>query len=411
MRARAFTMMELAVALGMSVVVIGAITGVLSMMMRLQQRERIMSELQRDGEFASQLLSSELRQAGLGVPSGEHIWHNAGAANFPYGTVAPASFGARRVLVAGAGQLAFLGDLPKPDASYPTFGPIHNRVTGNPAGNPSATPPTHVVNSVAWHTESNGDCVPDGGGNTCAAGITTATASQFFPGDATTCTTATPLQRTCPWALGRVFANDSLQIVDGAGNWAHAHVVSPVTVVNDATHNGVMSLSVSNYDYGVISGAPADSVWRNTAEGDGPGGTIGQGWVTTLDRVFYEKVGTVLQRTQCFGDPDPANAKWPPDTATAFPAAPFSFTAPCVACGASAPNAVVCTPAETVARNVTSVAFSYFDATGTGVVAPATAALKNSIARVGWHIVMTASTTITTSPVTYTIDGSVELLN
>jgi prepilin-type N-terminal cleavage/methylation domain-containing protein len=140
-----FTLLEVAVAVALSVIVIGAATTVLSAVLVQNKRQRIQSDLQRDAELVGQLLATELRQAGLGVPQGPHIQKNCpgGVCTFTYGTGANTTsaglrFGAHRLLVAAPTEIGLVGDLPRPDSNYPVFGPLHSRHSG--AGTPPFSP-------------------------------------------------------------------------------------------------------------------------------------------------------------------------------------------------------------------------------------------------------------------------------
>lgn len=397
---RGFTLMELAVGIALSAVVIGAVTGLLASTMQQNGRQRAVSELARDGAFASQILVQDIRQAGIGVPTGVHIQQecDAGGTNclFPYGTTPkPPRFLARRVLVAGANELGVLGDLPRVDASYGAFGPLHNRVTGAPR------------NSVAWHTENNGTCLPNS-----TPDCDTRVASLFFPAaGGSACSVAAPNVRTCPWGMRRVLGGERIQIVDGGGNWSHAAVASPIAVIADAAHNNVVGLSLSlSFDLGApsLNNDVNDTVWGNALAGDGPAGLVGQGWVTTLDRVFFRVVAGKLTRTQCVGDPDPNNAAWPPPNVNTIPAT-LTYTPP-VSDGAQT-QVTTCVGPEVIARNVLSAAFTYFDAAGNPLTSFPTEAEKNNVKRIAWKLTLRRTFPGAATPVTVEQTGSVQVQN
>lgn len=384
-----FTLLEVAVAVALSVIVIGAATTVLSAVLVQNKRQRIHSDLQRDAELVGQLLATELRQAGLGVPQGPHIQKNCpgGVCTFTYGTGANTTsaglrFGAHRLLVAAPTEIGLVGDLPRPDSNYPVFGPLHSRHSGAGTG------------ILAWHNESNGTCIPPG----CA----TSGFSTFFPGSGIDCSTVGG-EITCPWALRRVARGDRLQVVDGRGDWAHAGVDTAGAVGGNSSLLGVLGLRLSP------AMDPSANSWLNDSAGVGPSGFAGQGFVTTLDRVFYvfDSVAGVIRRTQCFGDPDPGHADWP-ESANTVPGSPGTITPPVTAPSTSAQNR--CVGPEVVARHVTSVAFTYFDQAG-AAVAVASNADKDSIRRVEWVIGFQNANTIVGTPVTYTLMGAVSLQN
>jgi hypothetical protein len=141
---------------------------------------------------------------------------------------------------------------------------------------------------------------------------------------------------------------------------------------------GVVALKTDAWD---------GAVWPNLANDDPPTNTRGQGFITTLDRVFYFQDGTTIRRIQCWGDPDPGHANWPDETAAAMPSTdpldlkdlnPFS--------GATLQEE--CSPAELFARNVQSFELRYFDASGAEVVGANTGLLKASIRRISYRVVL-----------------------
>jgi type II secretory pathway pseudopilin PulG len=392
-RGRAFTLLELAIGIALSGVLLAAVMAVFAAVTLSTARQRAFSDMSRDAEFLGGLLTSDLRMAGLGVPTGTHIMEDCdatGSCTPRYGTTAPAEFLAKRIILAAPAAIGVLGDLPRPDSNYPAFGPLHNRVTG--VGR----------NSIGWHTENNGGCLP--------TGCNIRTSSMFFPNDTSNaCSSSDDNARTCPWGLRRLVALDRLQIIDGNGNWAHTGAISPLSAVDDAAHNNVLSLSVSPpFDLAAISGDANDQIWLNTTAADGPGGFLGQGWVTTLDRAFYQLVGTTVRRTQCWGDPDPEHANWPPSAVNTMPAS--VAVTPAVG-GSVTTTANICTPAEIVARNVQSIAFAYFDSSGTAVTPIASGADKNRIVDVRWTITFVQSNNVGPTPLTYTAMGAARLQN
>jgi hypothetical protein len=398
---RGFTLIELAVGMALGLVVVGAIVAVLAATMQQNGRQRAIGELSRDAQFASQLLVQDLRQAGLGVPTGSHIEQecDAGGANcvFPYGTgPKPVRFAARRVIVAAPGALGIVGDLPRVDSNYNAFGPLHNRVTG----------PNR--NTIAWHTENNGTCVPNAAGTDCDTRV----ASLFFPSaGGNSCSAANPTERTCPWGLRRVIANERLQIVDGGGNWSHAAVASSIGASTFAAPHDVVGLNLGlAFDLGApsLNNDVNDTVWKNDQSGDGPAGIIGQGFVTTIDRVFYRIVSGRLTRTQCSGDPDPNNANWPPPTVNSIPGT-LTYTPP--ATDGAQSQATTCVLNEVVARNVVAIAFTYFDAAGNPITSFPSEVEKNNIRRIGWKLTLRRPALGSTTQVTVEHTGSVHLQN
>jgi len=372
---RAFTLVEVIVAMALSLVVMGVCTSIMINTLVEGRRTRAHAEMARDGSFTEQLFTQELRQTGLGVPNGTHI-------NSTYGTTANTSFYAS-LLVAGTDQIGIVGDLARPDSNFSAYGPLHNRTVGS--GN------------VAWHTENNGGCVPDGaGGGSC----TTGTTSVFFPGENGCDASGTGdfNDRTCPWGLRRVLPGDRLIIVAGNGSWTHA--AFPATGTIDQSGVGLVFAARLASAY-----APAD--WPDPASPalpvTAPNEVAGQGWVSTLDRVFfrYNSTDRTIERRHCRGDPDPDNNGWPGPSATTIPANPV-ITPP-----GGAAN--VCGPFEPIARNVERLTFSYFDGAGVAVALRNTGPLKRSVRRVGYRIEFRQ--TLDGRDVTYDVAGSVRLQN
>ena len=245
---RAFTLMEVVIALAMGAIVLGTVIAVYAAIVTDHRRVQALSEMARDGTFVGQLLSKELRQAGLGirVPSGPTAAQHTNAG---YGTAPlPATFFAG-VIVADTSQVGVLGDFPRPDANYPAYGVLHSRPTGS-----GASP-----HRVMWYTENNGYCSPDTNAGSCATG----NFSVFFPG-VNSCNAAGSNARTCPWGMRRIVANERLQVFAGDGSWVHAAAAGSTASVVSA--NGVVAMPlVNSFDVGA---------WPNTLPGDGPGFSV-----------------------------------------------------------------------------------------------------------------------------------------
>ena len=367
---RAFSLIEITVALAISGVLLTVVMSTLTVTLRDSRRTRVHSEILREAESVSHLLNSELRLAGLGVPTGVHT-------DATYGTTPPVSFYAA-LIVGGSNQIGVLADLPRPDANYSAFGAIHSRPTGL------------IVQSVAWHTENNGACMPDSTGTSCVAGRD----SLFFADNAAGCNatgTGAPFEdRKCPWGLRRVLAGESIVIAAGDGNWSDATITGEV-VRNNLISNAFAARVNPGYDF-------VD--WPNLLPGQGPGGIAGQGFVATPDRVFYSLVGATIVRRQCWGDPNPNDGDWPNAATNTVPASPETTS------GGGAAN-TTCTPAEVVARNVTSLAFSYFDALGAAVTV--SAGTKAAVRRVDY--IINFAKTVDGRPVLHQVTGSVRLTN
>jgi type II secretory pathway pseudopilin PulG len=389
---RAFTLIEVVVAMVLSIIILGVCTTIMVNTLAEGRRTRTHSEMARDASLTAQLFAHELRQAGLGIPSGGHI-------NAAYGSSAnddddddddddgdgdgePGVAFYASLLVAGSDQIGITGDFPRADASYNAFGPLHNRTVSN--GN------------VAWHTENNGSCVVDADAGSCS----TAVGSVFFPGEAGCNTSGTSAfgDRTCPWGMRRVVPGERLIIVSGDGRWAHAAMSTVGTI--DAT--GPLNVLAARLSPGY---SPAD--WPNPPSPSlpvtTPNETAGQGFVATIDRIFfrYDSATRTIERMQCSGDPDPDHPSWPNQSATAIPTTP-AFTP-------TGGAAQVCGPFEIIARHVESLTFTYLDGSGAVVPLRNSGILKRSIRRVNYRIEFRH--TLDGRDVTHDVAGSVRLQN
>jgi hypothetical protein len=421
---RAFSLLEVAVASALMSVVFSMTVSVMATVLAGNRRARAHSEILRDGTFVSELFNTEIRQAGLGVPPafdnycaarGYHIRRSCTAGvtcTSLFGTTPPLNFNTS-VIVAAASQVGIVADLPRADGQYSAYGPLHDR----PTGQSDATSAEWLV----WHTENNGGCAP---GNTC----TLADFSTFFfdTTAAQICAATNPNARTCPWGMNRVRGGERIQIVAGDGNWSHAALAAG-PVVGDVG-GGRLGVSLSpGFDINNPASAAfiLSGVWGNRAQSDGPGAISGvaDGWVMTLDRVFFfhDAPTKTIQRVQCSGDPDPNHASWPNATATVMPALASLALTPATSGGVPA-AANTCVGPEVVARHVESLTFQYFNAQNTlltapisGVVAPTCpgptppASGKSSIRRIDY--VINFSLSPDANPVTHNVRGSVRLQN
>jgi prepilin-type N-terminal cleavage/methylation domain-containing protein len=431
-RTRGFTLIEVVVATVIGVTLLGAVTGIMVTALRDSKRSRTIAGFQRDMAFVGQLFSMEIRQAGLGVPfdtnatnppQGEHL-------DPAYGTAAVTNFYAP-VIVAATSQVGIIADLPRDDSNYPTFGPLHSRPVLIPFGD-----------AIAWHTENNGQCWQHNTGGLAPATCKIGDTSIFFPEPgATGCTSGT--ERTCPWALGRANNGEALLIADGAGRWATVRLGNTSSMVNRAT-NPLVALTPLY----TVPMAPLSSGWPVpwpglcSANNPGPGtncplgetpsaapgtpvlalvgnpGEIpGGGFVSTPDRVFYRlSNGTAantatcavgapnfcnIERIRCWGDPDPQSASFPNPAGTSVPATP-SYNALSAASN--------CGPAEVVARNVSSLTFTYTGITENTLAGPFNSiATKSAIRRVNYRVIFRK--TVNGRIVSFTGSGSVRLQN
>ncbi|MBI1947977.1 MAG: hypothetical protein HYS27_19965 [Deltaproteobacteria bacterium] len=415
MKPRAFTLIEVVIAMVMGIIVMGTVVTVILVAVQDSKRARTIAAMQRDMAFVGQLLSSELRQAGLGVPLDQDT------VNPPFGEHIVDAFGGAgqttfyaKVLVAANSQVGIVGDLARDDANYPPFGSLHSA--------PLVTGDTRIL----WHNENNGACAKDSTVGTCRIGDT----SLFFPRPATAGCTAFA-NRDCPWGVRRLLPNERIVISDGAGRWATARFGNSIQTVNTAPPSTAYTVDMADLSTGwgmawpgLVAGvsAPVGTPTINIA--GNPGEIPGGGYLSTPDRVFFRLTGTGgatstcatgapnycnIERIRCFGDPDPiGNPEFPRATDNTINgdagATRASFV---VNTGTVKSN---CGLLEVVARNVSNLSFTYFDAADAVVPFPInTAALKSSVRRVAYRIIFQKD--VAGRPVTFVGSGSVRLQN
>lgn len=329
---RGFTILELLVGLTVSAIVLAAVVHIFRDTMVAQRRQRVRAELARQGAFLGNMLHRELRVIGLGRPTGTSVIG---------GQPAPVA-----ISFAGDRALGFVADLPRPDATFSTFGFLEDR----PAG----------FGRIMFHTDQNGACAPDGG----ACPIETS--STLYRGDGATCASAAG-DRTCPWGNKRLRPDEVFQVVAGNGSWTNvapdggALSMLPTPALDGGTVRGLVLDTTINAAR--AQGWPA--TWTNFTRGDAPVDIRGQGFVATLDRVFYRHCGVacpggsglnrVLERRQCWGPVVSNDAAWPGNAVNTNEADLLGGAFD----PAAAPGAE-CTPWEVVARDVETVTFSYF---------------------------------------------------
>ncbi len=336
------SLLEVMVAMAIAAVLLTILIDTLVEANKTGRKTRVRSELANAGAILNQQMRQELALAGLGVPSGVNVVTGA-ADQFTH-----------VLLVASPDEVGILGDFPRPDANFNTFGLLDDR--------PAAS---ENDRHVSWHNENNGACIPSD-----PAGCQTGDASVFFPGEngCNTLAAAQAPDRTCPWGLKRLRDAEPFQVVAGNKQWFSATNQATLTVHSHGK-NGLFVVDTGNT-------FPAE--WTNNDGNSLPNAGSGQGWVTTLDRIFYRfNAGArTVERIQCWGAPDPEDALWPLATATTAGAGPCA--APFEGMAAF----------EIVARDVDSLVFSYFDAADAAVTAINTAAKKKSVRRIEYTMVL-----------------------
>lgn len=381
---RGFTLIEVLVSLSISVAVLAIATGLTATAMRDAKRSRVRSDLARDASLLDGQLRRDLMVLGLGVPVGRNITPG-------YGTGGISAFYAP-ILVAAPTEIGFIADLPRPDAQMSPFGYLPNQPLGG-------------TDRILWHNDSNGACLPDATAGSCS----TADTSVFFPGEAGCAAAGAGLgsaaDRVCPWSMKRLAILDgnseAFQVVAGDGTWVHTKAKFPATLLASAAAPRPLALQTDTSWHGA---------WANVAPRDPPMNIRGQGFVTTIDRIFYKldtATGRVV-RVQCWGDPDPNHPNWPDSSATAIP--PFDDLTDVTPHGGTPYEQ--CTTPEVFARNVTSVSFRYFDNAGAELTGIDSALEKMSIRRIDYVIQLHKETGYEGHyPVEESLEGSIAVRN
>jgi type II secretory pathway pseudopilin PulG len=373
---RAFTLIEIVISMSISLAILAVAASLVAGALRDARRARLAAELGRDAQLLDQYLRTEIPQIGLGVPTATNVQPG-------YSASGNSTFYAS-MIVADTTQLGFIGDFPRPDAQMNAFGILPSRPSGGD-------------DRIFWLNDTTGDCFPDdtaGGARKC----TLSDSSILFPGDSSDCTTSAT-GRLCPWSMRRIALGEPFQVVAGDGRWfAAAMPTLPTMALSAPASAPAPAGGVLHAVRALVLDPPNKfpSVWPNKDPGDAPGGIRGQGYVTTIDRVFYryDAAARTVVRVQCWGDPDPFRAEWPGPSDPMPALAALSFGPTTNGSTIGGPTNQTCTPAEVVARNVDTVFFQYFDDFGSEVLPQNginTALLKASIRRIDYNIELVRS--------------------
>lgn len=300
MRARrGFTLIEVIVATGVGVIILTAVMGYFIHRSRMDQLEAQLGRLRQDSSLVLEPLGRELRQAGLGRPT-RGRWDGSG------------EFYPGPLLAANESSLAFVADLPRPDAS----------LNGLSALIANQYSPPLPERGVALINELNGNCDVDGGGlNPCS----TDESSLLLRSTGQDCRSSPRSAPSCPWGLKKYQPGEWLVVVEGAGRWVERQVSSSLM---------------------------AGAVGRTSLELDEklPWGFFdvpNRGWVASLDRVFYRLEGDTVERKQCWNR-------------AGNPATLASLSEPCDSRG----DGTDWEPLLRSARPKGGLTFRYFDAQG-----------------------------------------------
>ncbi|WP_224244431.1 PilW family protein [Hyalangium gracile] len=300
---RGFTLIEVIVASGMGVIILAALMGYLVHRARMDQQEAQLGRLKQDASLVLGLLSRELRQAGLGRPTR--------ARRDGDGELYPGP-----LIAATESSIAFVADLPRPDASL-------NGVSGFAANQGAPPLPDRAVALV---NELTGGCDVDSSSPTACR---TDEASLLLTPSGEDCLTSPRSAPTCPWGLKKYQPGEWLVVVDGVGRWLERQV-SPNLFASSSSRNALELDARLPLDFFEVPN---------------------RGWVASLDRVFYRLQGETVERKQCWGSAG--------TTATVS-----GFSSPC---GSTTEG----TTWEPLLRSASrrGLAFRYFDAQGSELTA------------------------------------------
>jgi prepilin-type N-terminal cleavage/methylation domain-containing protein len=254
MRARGFTLVELLIGLAIAAVVLTA--GELTVLRAAGsvRRTREREALRRQGQGVVDLLTSELRQAGLGRPTGGRKSNPAD--RFP-----------AAVLAATTTSVTFLADVPRPESALNGF----SRLAGDLA--------TRPADGLPLLNELNGGCDIRTSASSFVA-CNSAASSLTAPAGSADCAAQPATAPSCPWAQAKYQAGEALIVQDGDGQWEE------VTVDSSLFQTTSLGPSYARTTLHLTGGVALTQ----------PNGA----WVSTPDRLTYAQVGSTLIRSQCW---------------------------------------------------------------------------------------------------------------
>jgi prepilin-type N-terminal cleavage/methylation domain-containing protein len=382
---RGFTILEVLVALTIGVVVLGSAVSLVVVAGRHSDAARRRAHLARTASFLDHNLSRDLRHAGLGMPTGPfHSVFASGEGRFH----AP-------ILVGTVTAVGLVGDLPRPDADGAPFGAL-----ATIPGSDGTSPPARFW----WFNDNNGLCIPSLTPSATGTRCSLAETSRLFPGLGGCDAPGRGGDLTCPWGRRNLLPDEYFVVVAGDGSWALARMPGPGSlgaslVVGPSGRHLLFASNSTSADWDPL-------LWRNAnPQVDPPAAQRGQGFVSSLDRVFYFQQGQTLQRLQCMGVPDPENP--------GFPSADITDMPPLDALRYTPPGGrprTSCVGPELVADLVQHVEFVFLDVLGNELPRPLTAEGKRAVRGVTWHIEF-ADLRARGIPVRETLEGAVALRN
>jgi prepilin-type N-terminal cleavage/methylation domain-containing protein len=350
LHARAFSLVEVILALTISAVLMSAALITFSGGKYTVQESARRGQMARDAQLVVDMMSRDLASLGAGVPQGACLNGCSAVTE----TLTPAL---RR---ATSDAFAFVGDAAYPNAEI-SGAALLTRIAGDAD---SA--------SVAMTAEVTGPCTPPATGASnayqCTTSTTTPLAGAFVNTD--NCNQAQPNARTCPWEMNKWQASNAvnahLTFVDAAGDFYQRRWDGTTAIVDN-----YYGITVQNETGG------SSVLTRNNFYDP-----IGSGYISHLDRIFWsvEDAGggtcdagdtCTVKRRQCWG-----RIETPSDAA--FPSAgTAAFVSPSDPLNCAAPNEG--TGWETIVDGVTSFDITYFGANGVAIAAPVPVANLRSV--------------------------------
>jgi prepilin-type N-terminal cleavage/methylation domain-containing protein len=248
--ARGFTLIELLVGAAVMLVILAGAAMVLFAAASQHRRGLEKANLERSCQLLTGQLVAELRQVGLGVPTGSNP--EAGNGRFP-----------ATVLQATATSLTFMADLARPNSSFNGLSQLSDD-------------PAIPAGGVSVLNELNGTCDVD---NSISPHCRTSLASALFPGPGVDCSASTAAL-TCPWNLNKYQSQEWVVLANGSGEWLERRLTAGV--FGSSLTRRYLALAVAR-PAGFFSGAP------------------NRGYVSSPDRVFYRLNAGAVERKQCWG--------------------------------------------------------------------------------------------------------------
>lgn len=353
-RARGFTLLELVVASAAILALTGAALGIMLTVHFTQVESQIRNATSRDCQLVLDTIGEDLRYLGAGVPFGANVQTAIGSVTNAANQLRPA------LRVAEAQYIAFLGDLPYPNAEFNGLGSVTD-MGGSGATTTSA--------QIAVSSELSG-CVPPSSLTRVDVCSTSNMSPAWGAAAPSSCHGGGGLASpTCPWALNKWQPNSSSAV--------DLVVTAPTGVWGLVRWNLAATAAVRDQEMiSVTTDYPATGahLLRRAPFVDG---RAGASTVAQLDRVFYsvEAAGTanacgatqscVLRRRQCWGPMGQPSA-------ASFPAAGTAAAT----VGRSSGNPGNCAaPAngtrwEPITGGIEEMSFRYFDEDGTEVGTP-----------------------------------------